>query len=273
VSFYTQESSSLKWETTPLKAFTEPTAPDHLKLLSFNIQVGITASAFYHYFTNSWQHVLPSKRRMESLKQVAAVVSSFDLVALQEVDGGSFRSGFINQVEYLAQLASIPHWYQQLNRNLGPLAQHSNGVLSRIAPSHITEHKLPGRLPGRGAISLTLEKQDVIIRFILMHLALGKRCQMQQLGFVRELIGDHQHVVLMGDMNTHAEHITRHSPLKDVALHAVEGDLKTYPSWAPQRGLDHILISESIPVKRVAVLDVPLTDHLPVAVEIAWPKV
>lgn len=265
-------NSSLVWESTPLQTFCEPTQADRLKLLTFNIQVGIQASAFHHYLINSWQHVLPSKRRTESLRQVADVVRNFDLVALQEVDGGSFRSNFVNQVEQLANFADMPYWYQQLNRNLGPLAQHSNGVLSRIEPRKIEEHKLPGRLPGRGAISLTLSRDGVSIRFVLMHLALGKRCQSMQLGYVRELIGDHPHVVLMGDMNTHLDFILSKSPLRDVPLQAVGGELRTYPSWAPQRGLDHILVSQQIPIKRVGVLDIPLTDHLPVAVEIEWPK-
>lgn len=252
--------------------FQQSASEGHLKLLSFNIQVGIAASAFYQYLTQSWQHVLPSKRRQDNLKQMARIIRHFDLVALQEVDGGSFRSGFINQVEFLAQTAHMPFWYQQLNRNLGILAQHSNGLLCRLPPVDLEEHKLPGRLPGRGAIRLELERRGVSILFILMHLALGKGCQTRQLGYIRELIGDHKHVVLMGDMNTHADHITQRSPLKDVALHPVEGSMETYPSWAPKRGLDHILVSDSIPIKRVAVLDVPLTDHLPVAVEIAWPS-
>ncbi|MDX1464752.1 MAG: EEP domain-containing protein, partial [Halomonas sp.] len=31
----------------------------HLKLLTFNLQVGIQTSAYHHYLTRSWQHLLP----------------------------------------------------------------------------------------------------------------------------------------------------------------------------------------------------------------------
>ena len=37
--------------------------------------------------------------------------------------------------EYLAHRGGYPHWYRQVNRNMGVLAQHSNSFLSRIRPT------------------------------------------------------------------------------------------------------------------------------------------
>ncbi|MDX1452759.1 MAG: endonuclease/exonuclease/phosphatase family protein, partial [Oleiphilaceae bacterium] len=108
-----------------------------LKLLTFNIQVGISTSSYRHYLTRSWQHVLPHRNRNENLDKIAALLKGYDVVALQEVDGGSLRSGFVNQVEYLANASGFPYWYQQLNRNFGPLAKHSNGLLSRYRPLEV----------------------------------------------------------------------------------------------------------------------------------------
>ena len=105
-----------------------------LRLLSFNIQVGISTQRYHHYLTRSWQHLLPHAGRSGNLQRIGDLLGDFDLVALQEVDGGSLRSGYVNQVEHLAHLGAFPYWYQQLNRNLGRLAQHSNGVLSRLRP-------------------------------------------------------------------------------------------------------------------------------------------
>ena len=122
-----------------------------LRLLSFNIQVGNSTQGYRHYLTRSWQHVLPHKGRAGNLDRIGDLLGDFDLVALQEADGGSHRSGYINQVKYLAQQGEFPYWYQQLNRNLGRLAQHSNGVLSRLRPAAIEDHPLPGPA-GRGAI-------------------------------------------------------------------------------------------------------------------------
>ena len=115
-------------------------ADSRLRLLSFNIQVGISTEKYRHYLTRGWQHLLPHNGRAVNLQKIGNLLNDFDLVALQEADGGSIRSGYINQVEHLAQLGAFPYWYQQLNRNLGRLAQHSNGVLSRLKPTAIEDH-------------------------------------------------------------------------------------------------------------------------------------
>jgi endonuclease/exonuclease/phosphatase family metal-dependent hydrolase len=243
-----------------------------LKLLTFNIQVGISTSAYRHYITRSWQHVLPNKSRQENLDKIATLLKAYDLVALQEVDGGSLRSGFVNQVEYLANEGGFPYWYQQLNRNFGPIAKHSNGLLSRYRPLQIDEYGLPGRIPGRGVIVAHYGKPEDPIVLVIMHLALGDKTQLEQLRFVRDLIDRYQHVVLMGDMNTHAEKILHESPLKGSGLVSLPGVSHTYPSWRPEKALDHILVSRSLIVKRAGVLAFPVSDHLPIALELQLPE-
>ena len=100
------------------------------------------------------------------------MLGNYDLVALQEADGGSLRSGYVNQVEHLAHLGAFPYWYQQLNRNLGRFAQHSNGVLSRLEPQGLEDHPLPGP-SGRGAILLRFGEGADALVVVMMHLALG----------------------------------------------------------------------------------------------------
>ena len=70
-------------------------AESTLKLLSFNIQVGIDTNAYRQYFTKGWKHVLPHESRAKNLSRIADLVSAYDVVGLQEIDGGSIRSGFI----------------------------------------------------------------------------------------------------------------------------------------------------------------------------------
>ena len=240
-----------------------------LRLLSFNIQVGNSTQGYRHYLTRSWQHVLPHKGRAGNLERIGDLLGDFDLVALQEADGGSHRSGYINQVKYLAQQGEFPYWYQQLNRNLGRLAQHSNGLLSRLRPAVIEDHPLPGPA-GRGAILVRFGEGPDALVVVIMHLALGTKTRTRQLAYIRELIGGYQHQVLMGDMNTHANDLLHTSPLRDLGLLAPQMEA-TFPSWRPQRCLDHILLSPSLTLERVQVLDQPISDHLPVAVDIRLP--
>ena len=255
-----------------LHEFTQSGSAHTLKLLSFNIQVGIETGAYHHYLTKSWQHLWPSGHRNLALKRIAQIIEPFDVVAIQEADGGSFRSGQVNQVEYLAKLAHFPHWYQQLNRNLGPLAQHSNGALSRICPTVITHHKLPGLLPGRGAIHLVFGEDESALHVVIIHLALGKNTQNRQLNYVCELLTDAKNVILMGDLNASAERLFQSSPLQNMKLQRISTELATFPSWKPKRGLDHIFVSKSVKIKQLAVLDVSVSDHLPIAMEIELPE-
>ncbi|PZW66916.1 endonuclease/exonuclease/phosphatase family metal-dependent hydrolase [Pseudomonas sp. URMO17WK12:I1] len=241
-----------------------------LRLLSFNIQVGISTERYHHYLTRGWQHLLPHQGRAGNLQRIGELLGDYDIVALQEADGGSVRSGFINQVEHLARMGAFPYWYQQLNRNLGRFAQHSNGLLSRLRPTLLEDHPLPGPA-GRGAILLRIGEGDDAIAVVMMHLALGARTRTRQLAYIRELIGGYRHQILMGDMNTHAVDLLENSPLRDLGLLAPQVEA-TFPSWRPQRCLDHILLSPGLQLERFQVLAQPISDHLPVAVEIRLPN-
>ena len=247
-----------------------PPNQQRIRLLSFNIQVGISTSAYRHYVTRSWKHILPHQERYRNLEKIGFLLSDYDIVALQEADGGSLRSGNINQVQQLAQLGNFPYWYQQRNRDLGRFAQHSNGLLTRLQPQKLEDHPLPGPA-GRGAILAQIGQGPSAIAVVSMHLALGARARNRQLGYIHDIVSDYQHVVLMGDMNTHAENLLINSPLSGLNLRAAQTDA-TFPSWNPQRCLDHILISPDLEIANMSVLPIPISDHLPVAMDIILPS-
>jgi endonuclease/exonuclease/phosphatase family metal-dependent hydrolase len=240
-----------------------------LKLLSYNIQVGINTRHYQDYLFKAWQHFLPHHRREHNLQQIAELIQHFDLIALQEVDGGSFRSKYTNQIHYLAKAANKQFWHQQLNRNLGHFAQHSNGVIGNFKPVKIDNHSLPG-IKGRGAIAFEIGEKDPLV-VVVAHLALGKKHQDQQLKYIKGIIERYSHAVVMGDLNTDSLRILYDSPLKNSGLKASHARA-TYPSWRPVKCLDQILVSQHITIHKVGVLDFMLSDHLPVAIEIEVPN-
>jgi len=239
-----------------------------LRFLSFNIQVGIGTARYRHYFTKGWKHVLPHQSRHLNLERIAEVVRGFDFVALQEIDSGSLRSSYVNQVQFIADRARFPYWYTQLNRDLGPLAQHGNGLLSRVAPLEMQDHKLPGAIPGRGAIAVRLPYGDTSVLVVLLHLSLGERSRRLQLEYVRNLIDGEDHVLLMGDMNSHLPQLLFNSPLAETGLRPVGQVQPTYPAWRPLRALDHMLVSPRLVMSDYEVLDCRLSDHRPIAVSL-----
>lgn len=240
-----------------------------MRLLTFNIQVGNNTSHFHHYFTRSWQHVFPYKGRIKNLQRIAELIHRYDLVALQEADGGSLRSSGINQVEFLAKLAQFPYWHQQLNRNLGKIAQHSNGMLSRFKPTLIEDHPLPG-MRGRGVIFLRFGEGENALVVVMMHLALSRKTRKEQLDYIYNLIAPYRHQILMGDMNADTIELLDNTPLKQLQLVLPQNEA-TYPSWNPKRCLDHILLSPELKIEQVNVLNLPISDHLPIEVDIRLP--
>jgi len=247
------------------------TSRRHLSLLSFNIQTGVDTRDFHEYVTKSWKHLLPLRERISNLNRIAELVQTYDLVGLQEVDSGSLRTGFLDQTEYLAHRARFPYWYRQVNRSLGKIAQHSNGVLSRIRPHRVDEHKLPG-LRGRGAMLVELQTNREPLLVCIMHLALGKRARRLQLSYISELVGEYSQLVVMGDFNCGTESNELQELIDSTHLQLPTEDLKTLPSWRPNRKFDHILVSEALHLKKTNVLEHTHSDHLPICVEIELPE-
>lgn len=248
------------------------TAEHKLRLLSYNIQGGIGTAGYHHYVTQSWKHVFPHRSKRNNLDRVAQIVSHYDIVGLQETDAGSLRSNFVNQAEYLAQKADFPFWHDQVNRNMGKFAQHSNSLLSKIRPSEVVDHKLPGFIPGRGALMVRFgNKGDSLVVFVV-HLALSTRTRKSQLAFIGEQVQGHRHVVMMGDMNCDVDSQEMKTLFKQTHLQEPEYQSHTFPSWRPRRHIDHILVSDEVHVLNVQALNLGVSDHLPIAMEIGVPE-
>ena len=256
----------------PLASAADSTADQArpLRVLTFNLQVGISTHAWYQYLTNSWQHLLPHSKRLERLTAIGQFLGHFDLVGLQEVDGGSFRSSNINQIDYLANKAGVPFHYQQLNRNLGRLAQHSNGLLSRYPPAHVDNHRLPGP-PGRGVMHAQFGEGVDALHLLVAHLSLGLRAQKRQLDFLCDLMAPWRHIILVGDLNCTRAELEQHTGLREAMNFDLIPERLSYPAWEPKRALDHILISPTLRAEHAQVLPPMFSDHLPLAADIVLP--
>ncbi len=250
----------------------DASSPQVLRLLSYNIQTGIATSRYHHYLTHSWKHVLPCPGRRENLDRIAQLARGYDFVALQEADAGSLRSGYVNITEYLAHRAGFPHWYDQTNRNFGMFAQHSMGALSRMRATEISEHRLPGAIPGRGALFIRYGRGDDSLVLLLVHLALGRRARLRQMGMIGEIVAGYRHVIVMGDLNCSSSSPELAWMIHRAGLSEPQHDLHTFPSWRPVRNIDHILVSPTLRVSSASVLNHPLSDHLPIAMEVILPE-
>lgn len=240
---------------------------NQLHILTFNIQAGLNSKAYSDYVKSSVSQFLPSAPNLPHISAIGDLIKPYDIVALQELDAGSHRSGHLNQLSYLAQHGEYEFWHQQLNRNLGRFGQYSNGILSRFTPFTVEDHRLPG-LPGRGAIMAKygLESGEYIT-ICCVHLALSEKARQKQLCYLKDLLEEEPHLILMGDMNCLREHLIN-SPIQTLQLSTTESPKPSYPSWEPVRSIDHILISSGLKITHTEVIDSSLSDHCPVAMTI-----
>lgn len=247
-----------------------PAAPAGvLRVLSLNIQIGLETSSYRHYLTNAWKHVLPSRGMRANLDRIAELISQYDIVALQEADAGSLRTGQLNQVAYLAERAGFANWHSAVNRELAPFARHCLGALSQLPMEVIRHHRLPGRIAGRGALELEVRPlHNAPLRLIVAHLSLGRDCRTRQFSYLAELAADHPRTLVLGDFNCGPQELQGHPGLRDAQLRSLHV-APTFPSWNPTRSIDHVLATPGIEVRRAHVLAERLSDHLPVVTEIS----
>jgi endonuclease/exonuclease/phosphatase family metal-dependent hydrolase len=244
--------------------------PDRLRLLSANIQAGSSTRAYREYVTRSWSHVLPNGKRI-NLDALATMAQPYDIVGLQESDPGSLRSGFTNQADYLAERAHFPYWSHQPNRRISRIAGSGNALLSRLEPVELLDYALPGRIAGRGVLLARFGEGKTAWQLAVTHLSLGARSRQLQLGFLADLLEDQPRVVLMGDFNCDYDAPEMAALYRQTRLQPPGERIWTFPSWAPKRCLDHVLVG-GMTVLDYKVLPAAGSDHLAVSVELAPPK-
>ena len=243
-----------------------------LKLLSANIQAGSSTRGYHDYFARSWSHVLPGGNKRGALDTIAQLAGQHDIVGLQESDPGSLRSGFTNQTHYLAERAGFGYWSHQPNRSMGGVASSANGLLSKLEPVSVSDHPLPGRIAGRGVLVAQFGSGSDGLTIAIAHLSLGKTSRMSQLAFIAELLHGLPHAVLMGDFNCTHDRPEMAMLYQRTRLRPPSRDVFTFPSWRPQRAIDHILTTDALDCHAMDAFPAALSDHLALSIDLDVPE-
>ena len=233
-----------------------------LKLLTYNIQTAISMNKKSHYILNSWKHFLPHKSKQTTLDYIAQLISPYDIAAFQEVDSGSFRSSFINQVEYLSR-KNLIYWDCQITRDLGYMAQHAKGIISKHKILNKQQIILPSKVPGRGAQIITICINDTPIKIVNVHLSLLRKAQIKQIAYLIRQLDPNNPLIIMGDFNVNLHAIWKSCALHKTTLSLIKPNCKTFPSWKPTKAIDSILISHHFNVLNAGTIPTHYSDHLP----------
>jgi len=249
-----------------------PIGHRRLKLLSANIQAGSSTRRYSDYATRSWSHVLPMGNKRVSLDAIAQLAGAHDIVGLNESDPGSLRSGFTNQTHYLAQRGGFHYWSHQPNRRVGGVASSANGLLSKLEPVEVIDHALPGRIAGRGVLLARFGDDADSLTIAVAHLSLGAQSRASQLAFIAELLHGHPHAVLMGDFNCDLDRPEMAALFRRTRLQPPAHAVPTFPSWRPQRAIDHILLGDGLTRHHACALPAAQSDHLALSLELDVPE-
>jgi len=217
--------------------------------------------------------------------KTAGVIASYnpDIIALQELDMGLFRSGLMDQAAVIAeQLKMNYHFHPSIKVEQG---EYGNAILSKYPLRLIKADELPTLhdkkdLEKRGAIWAEISIDNYKIQIINTHLGLNKKERLIQTDTL--LSTDWLNhpackppLIFCGDLNsTPSSKI--YNKIKGVLVDVQQRKnchpRNTWPSWFPFRRIDYIFVSRDITVNKFLVprrLSIRLaSDHLPLLAEL-----
>lgn len=215
------------------------------------------------------------------LERIAALIveAQVDVVALQEVDQATTRTGGVDQASELGRLTGMRVFYGKAMDYQG--GAYGQALLSRWPLEETQVHRLsnPSAREPRIAVSaLVRPPQGRAFRFVGTHLDAGRedRDRWEQAGDLHQRFVDDPHpVILVGDFNARPDSRVMERLLafwNDAS--AARPDL-TVPAKNPTARIDYILLSPA-PAWRVLstqVLPEPVaSDHRPVRADLELPE-
>ena len=236
-----------------------------MKLLSYNIQACIGSRHYSDYLFGIRKQIAHSPAKDRTLKKIGRFISGFDIVCLQELDLGGRRGGFFITIRRVEEHIRLPVW--RITDHKGdPPASLNTGMrfFSRYPIDEVEEYRLPGRMRGRGLLVCTIQGHTIANT----HLSLYAKMQVRQLELIREVLHGRPKTILAGDFNCRSTRPWIQDFANMSEMNLITGNsTNTYPSWKPNSDIDHIFASRSISYRKAEVLNVRLSDHLPVQTE------
>lgn len=236
-----------------------------MRLLMYNIRYATGHKNRYH---------LPIpyagffKKTNVNLQSIINFIGSInpDIVALVEVDAGSYRSNKSCQAQIIADSLGYNYVVESkydsdsLAQKVPVLKQQANALLARPGIENYQCHYFE-----QGVKRLVIQTDIRAVAIFIVHLSIKYRHRQNQLERLYSLIQEtDKEVIIAGDFNTFWGS-------RELNLFLAAADLKnanianipSHPSHAPHRQIDFILHSPGIRIDNFYIPDVRLSDHSP----------
>jgi endonuclease/exonuclease/phosphatase family metal-dependent hydrolase len=236
-----------------------------MRLLLYNIRYGAGAGTAFHVPVPFAGYLRNTTANLERITDFIRGKQP-DVVALVEVDSGSFRSNRRNQAERIAQ--ALGHYMVFENKYgecswIGRLPIFRKQANAFLTKNEVYSPRFHYFNQGIKRLVIELEFEDLTI--FLVHLSLKFRHRHRQLTDLYELLKPlSKPVIVAGDFNPlWGDHEMELFMAATGLINANRQHIPSYPSWMPRRQLDFILHSEHIRVTHLEVPNVVYSDHLP----------
>lgn len=212
------------------------------------------------------------------LERIAKLIreQNVDLVALQEVDKGTQRTGGIDIAGRLAGLTGM-HFVFEKNIDFQG-GEYGNAILSKLPILNSTNRHYQMLRPGeqRGLLSAKVEIGGRTITFAATHLDYrpDPAERIYNLGEIEEFVAasGNNPILIAGDFNDTpggTVHLRMKETFSDAWEGAGTGNGFTYSSEAPVKRIDYVYLFPKTAwrVKSADVLSSDASDHLPMVIE------
>lgn len=251
-----------------------------VRLICYNIEYCEGMPGRWYDYLKFWRTFFPPKhldyKIVKALKQLHP-----DILALVEVDAGSFRSRWKDEAKIIFKKIKLSSFaekikypiqgWMRLFHYIPILDMQENAVASRYKLYGVKYHSLnEGTKRMVIEVSVNCPKK---VTLLLAHLALGRKTRKKQLRELINIVNNIKNpVILMGDFNTFNGTKEINELLKKTHLNdKISLDKKdlpfTEPAWHPSKRLDYILTSKEIKVKNYKIINYLFSDHLPLMID------
>lgn len=222
--------------------------------------------------------------RPEAVAQACASLQA-DVLALQEVDRGTVRSGFTDMARVAAEACGMMLVYRKtMDFHVG---SYGNALLIKegiqivgdpevlaMRGGYRFKRRVGGRIlhgctyEPRNAILATLDTGDRAVTVVNTHLSTEKELRQKQLSdIVVRVSGTAGAVAVMGDLNMNGQQAQK--ILHGSLLHLTSPSLATFPSPEPNRAIDHIAV-RGLEITNMETRELPVSDHRALFADIAF---
>ena len=206
--------------------------------------------------------------------KIADVIKSLDpdFVGLQEIDGGSKRINGHNQAEYISDIAGFSRYIYATERSHLNYLNDGNALLSKTDSLKPCVDILPYAFERRNYTRADISLNGSTVSIYATHLGalkLNSPVRAVQFMYLCEAVNkDRNPAIILGDFNCCPDdpefsHLIGQTSLCPIIKNP------TYPSYDPKYCFDNILVTKHFDILEAKVLDVKLSDHLPVFAQVA----